>query len=277
MSTRKHHWSSGIAMSAVIFLLGLCSAAGVQAEEIRIGGTGAALGTMRLLADAYAKNHPDTRITVLPSMGSSGGVKAVLAGAIQLGLSSRLLTEAEVKGGGVELEYGRTPFVLATSATNRTVGLTSQELVDIYAGKNEHWADGSKIRLVLRPISDADSELIKSMSPAMREAKSAAEQRKGVSFSVTDQDTADNIERIPGALGPSTLALILSEKRQLKALTLNGIVPSAKSIADGSYSLQRQLLLVTGPTTLPAAQEFIAFVRSGAGRAILMQNGHWVQ
>jgi ABC-type phosphate transport system substrate-binding protein len=57
---------------------------------------------------------------------------------------------------------------------------------------------------------------------------------------------------------------------------LNGISPDAKSIADGSYSLYKQLLLITGPKTPPAAHEFVTFVRSSTGREILSQTGHWV-
>jgi len=266
-------WQGILGATAVLVLW---SAASVHAEDIRIGGTGAALGTLQLLAEAYAKSHPNTKITVLPSIGSGGGIKAVLSGAIQIGLSSRPLTEAEVKAGAVGVEYGRTPLVFATSTTTKTGGLTTQNLVDIYAGKTEQWPDGTKIRVVLRPIGDSDSKLIKNISPAMREATRAAEQRKGMSFTVTDQDAANNIEKISGALGPSTLALILSEKRRVKVLTLNDIAPDAKSIADGSYPLYKQLLLITGPKTPFPAHEFVTFVRSAAGREILSQTGHWV-
>jgi len=262
-----------LAFAALTFA---CGGGRVSAEEIRIGGTGAALGTMQLLVAAYAKGRPDVRISVLPSMGSGGGIKALLAGAIQIGVSSRSLTEAERKAGAAEVEYGRTPFVFVTSTTSKVSGITTQNLVDFYAGTTDQWPDGSKVRLVLRPIGDSDSDLIKSMSPAMREAKSAAEQRQGMLFAVTDQETASNIEKIPGALGSSTLALILSEKRALKALALNGIVPDAKSIASGSYPLQKQLLIITGPKTTPEAHAFVAFVRSAAGREILIQTGHWV-
>jgi phosphate transport system substrate-binding protein len=266
-------WPGILGATAV---LAACSAASVHAEDIRIGGTGAALGTMQLLAEAYAKSHPNSKIVVLPSLGSGGGVKAVLSGVLQIGLSARPLTEDEVKAGAVGVEYGRTPLVFATSATTKIGDLTTQNLVDIYSGKAEQWPDGTKIRLVLRPIGDSDSELIKNLSPTMRDATHAAEQRRGMSFAITDQDAATNIEKTPGALGPSTLALILSENRQLKALTLNGIAPSAKSIADGTYPLFKQLLLVTGPKTLPAARDFVTFVRSAAGREILLQTGHWV-
>lgn len=258
-------------------LWALSAVASAEAQDIRIGGTGAALGTMQLLAQAYAKTSPEARITVLPSMGSGGGIKALLAGAIQIGVSSRPLGDSESGAGAVAVEYGRTPFVFATAASSKISGITTQNLVDFYAGKVDEWPDGSKLRLVLRPIGDADSETIKSMSPAMREAKTAAEQRKGMAFTVTDQEAASAIEKVPGALGPSTLALLLSEKRALKALALDGVAPSAQTIANGSYPLHRQLLIVTGPKTPPEAQAFVAFVRSAAGRELLQQTGHWVK
>ncbi|MBA4177491.1 MAG: hypothetical protein C0505_13180 [Leptothrix sp. (in: Bacteria)] len=262
-------------MSSV--LVALTAATAVQAQEIKIGGTGAALGTMQLLARAYAKTRPDARITVLPSMGSGGGIKAVLAGAIQIGVSSRPLSEAESKAGAMAIEYGRTAFVFATAAASKATGITTQNLVDFYAGKADEWPDGSKLRLVLRPIGDSDSETIKAMSPAMRDAKSAAERRKGMAFSVTDQEAADAIEKIPGALGPSTLALLMSEKRALKPLALDGVAPSAQTIADGSYPLAKRLMIVTGPKTPAEAQAFVTFVQSTAGRQILQQTGHWVK
>lgn len=258
-------------------LVALSAAAAVQAQEIKLGGTGASLGTMQLLAQAYAKTRPDAKIVVLPSMGSGGGIKAVLAGAIQIGVSSRPLSEAESKAGATAVEYGRTPFVFTTAASNKVDGITTQDLVDFYAGKVDAWPDGSKLRLVLRPIGDSDSETIKAMSPAMLEAKSAAEQRKGMVFTVTDQETASAIERTSGALGPATLALLISEKRPLKALALDGVVPSAQTLANGSYPLSKQLFIVAGPKTPPEAQAFIAYVQSSAGREILKQTGHWVK
>ena len=261
----------------MLLLVALATAAGVQAQELRIGGTGAALGTMRLLAQAYAQSHPDARITVLPSMGSGGGIKALLADAVQIAVSSRPLTNAESSAGAVAVEYGNTPFVFATAATNAATNVTTQNLIDFYSGKVSQWPDGAKVRLVLRPIGDSDSETIKAMSPAMRDAKTAAELRKGMVFTVTDQETATALEKLSGALGPSTLALLLSEKRALKALALNGVEPSAQAIASGRYPLSKQLLIITGPKSPAEAQTFVAFVLSAAAQQILQQTGHWVR
>lgn len=260
---------------AALALAGL--ALGTQAEVLTIGGTGAALGTMRQLGEAYARQNPGLSVQVMPSMGSGGGIKALLAGAIQLAVSARPLRDAEVKGGAKAVEYGRTPFVFATQSSNKARGITSQELVEIYAGRLERWPDGTPIRLVLRPAGESDSETIKSISPALREAKALAEQRKGMLFAITDQDAADTLESSPGSFGPATLALLISEKRALKALALDGVQPEPRSIADGRYPLAKSMLLVLGPRSNATARGFVEFARSPAGREILQRNGYWVQ
>lgn len=176
---------------------------------------------------------------MLPNRGSSGAIKAVLAGAIEIGVTSRPLTAIEVQAEARPLEFGRTPFVFTVARTNGTVGVDTQELADIYAGRKMHWSDDSRLRRVLRPIGDTDNELVDSLSPALREAHRGARQRQGMSIATTDQEAAQQVERVPGALGTSTLALILAEQRQVRALSLNGVAPTAESIADGRYPLQK--------------------------------------
>jgi phosphate transport system substrate-binding protein len=244
------------------------------AETIKIGGTGAALGTMRLLADAYTAEHANVTATVLPSLGTTGGIKALLAGEIDIALTLRSLNSTEAAGGARSVEYARTPFVFATAISASAQGITTAELVDIYLGKQTLWPDGAKIRLVIRPTGDNDSEMVRNISPEMRSAERYAEQRKGLLFAVTDTEAADNLERVPGALGPSSLALIASEKRALKALALNGVVPTTAALADGSYPLGKSFYMVVGPRPSSAVQGFVDFVRSPPGREILTRTEH---
>ena len=56
--------------------------AGSFAATLKIGGTGAALGTMRILADQFVRMRPDISVVIPDSLGSGGGIKAVLAGAL---------------------------------------------------------------------------------------------------------------------------------------------------------------------------------------------------
>ena len=256
---------------------GILGTGGAAAADLRIGGTGGSLATMRMLGAEFAKSRPGTRVVVLPSLGSSGGIKAVLSGAIEVGVSSRPLKEGERGAGAIETEYGRTPFVFATAVSRAGPGLGLNDLAEIYAGRRDRWPDGTRIRLVLRPIGDSDSDMIKGMSPALRDALDAAEKRKGTAFAVTDQDAADSLDKIPGALGPTTLAQILAEGRALKALSLDGLEPSVEALADGRYPYHKRLFLVTTAKSPPMVREFVAFVKSATGRTILARTGHWVK
>jgi phosphate transport system substrate-binding protein len=269
--------AAGLPRRLFALLLLSCAAVAAPAQDLKIGGTGAGLATMRLLGEAFARQNPGVTIEVLPSLGSGGGVKALLAGVVQVAVISRPLQEKEVAAGAVAQEYGRTPFVFASHRSTKVRGISVGDLVEIYAGRQERWPDGTPIRLVLRPVGDSDSEALKAISPAMREAKTAAEQRKGMLFAVTDQEAADALEKMPGSLGPITLALALSERRELRILPLDGIAPDVRSLADGSYALYKTMLLVTGPRSPAAAKAFVDFARSPAAREILVKNGHWVK
>jgi phosphate transport system substrate-binding protein len=260
---------------ATLVTLGLGThAAPVHADVLRLGGSGGTLGTMRLLVKEFRKTHPGLRIDILPSLGTSGGIKAVSAGAIDIAVTARPLAETERRSGLIELEYGRTPLVFAT-ARHRS-GISVGELTEIWSGKLTSWPDGSRIRLVLRPASESDTALLRQISPEMDRAVSSALAREGMIFAVTDQESADALEKIPGALGTSTLAQIISEHRSLKALSLDGVAPSAQTVGDGTYRYFKRLFIVTGPRPRLPAREFAVFARSERARTILLRTGHWV-
>lgn len=264
-------------MLAGVVVCGMSVAGCAWAQEIRIGGTGGALGTMQTLANAYQKIHPEAKIVVLPSLGSGGGIKAVLAGAIQVAVSSRPLTPAETNQGATAVEHGRTPFVFAVRANTGPDNVTTKELAEIFSGALDRWPDGSTIRLVLRPVGDSDEDILKKISPEMAKAMALARKRPGMRFAITDQDAADAIEKIGGAFGATTEALIVSEKRAIKSLRLNGVEPSTRAVADGSYPYFKPLFIVTTEKPLLPARQFVAFLLSADGRAILARSGYAVR
>jgi len=248
----------------------------VSAEEIKIGGTGNALGTMRLLGEAFSKKHPDVKVNVLSSLGSSGALKAVPKGAIDIGLTSRALSDEERSTGIQAIEYARSPTVLAVSIKSKITDITREQIADIYSGKLSNWPDGTLVRPVLRQPGDDNTKQIRSLSPTIDKALGIAEQRPGLTFAVTDQEAAEKIEIIPGAIGVTTVALIKSESRSLRALTLDGVEPTERNGAAGLYPIIKTFFFVTAPTPSPNVQQFIAFVRSPAGHDILAQTGHWI-
>ena len=244
-------------------------------DEIKIGGTGNALGTMRLLGDAFMRKYPDAKVTVLPSLGSSGALKAVPKGAIDIGLATRASTDEERVAGAVSAEYARSLTVFAVARTSMTSGLTRQQIADILAGKLTEWPGGVPIRRVLRQRGDDNTKQVASLSPEISTALEAADKREGLARAVTDQDAADKMESIPGAIGVISLSLIKSEARALKALALDGVEPTVANGVSGAYPLVKRFYFITKPTRAPAVQKFIDFVAAPEGRDILAQTGHW--
>lgn len=243
---------------------------------VTIGGTGSGMGTMRLLAAAFEKSHPGINVKVISGLGSSGGIKAALHGAVDIAIIGRPLKEDEQKEGAIISEYVRTPFVFVANNNVRKSGVTIKELEKIYSGQMTNWPDGTRIRLVTRPEVETDTKIVKGISPAMEQAVKSAYSREGMILAVTDQDSADMVEKTPGALGGCTLAQVISENRKLKILGFNGAEPSVKSLQDGSYRLFKKLYLVTTAKSSVTARQFVAFVRSREGRKILMKNGNLV-
>lgn len=263
--------SLAIASAALLF-----PAEAAAAEEIKIGGTGNALGTIRVLGAAFSKRNPDVQVTVLPSLGTSGAVKAIPKGALDIGLTARPLTEEERKLGLISLEYARSPLVFAVSTKTKVSSLTLDQIADIYSGKMANWPDGSQIRPVLRQAGDDTTQQIRRMSPALDKAMSAAEQRPGMPFATSDQEAADKTESIPGAMGAATLSLINSESRPLRALTLDGVEPTVGNTASGKYPHAKRFFLITKLEPSAAVKRFIAFMQSPDGREILMRAGNWI-
>ncbi len=228
---------------------------------------------MRKLADAYRKIHPDFQVVLPPGMGSTGSVRAVLAGRLDIGLCGRKLKDAECTEGCMAFPYARTPFVFGVNRTVKRTNLQLAAIAAIYAGKQDRWQDGSRIRVVLRPPLDADIPIMESMSPEMKEAVKIALGREGMLMAQTDHDAADAIETVPGAIGCTTLAIIVSEKRTIRPLSLNGVAPSVRTLKDGSYPYSKLYQMVTRNNPPPAVRAFIDFVRSPAGASILAKNG----
>ncbi len=250
--------------------------AGSFAATLKIGGTGAALGTMRILADQFVKMRPDISVVIPDSLGSGGGIKAVLAGALDIALSSRQLKPKEQNAGAKATRYATTPFVLVTpvSPSNPTPGLTSEELIKAFSGEPVRWSDGTPIRIILRNKKDSSTKILISAFEGMDAALVKARAIPGIPVAHTEQDNMDLAETLPGALTTGSLTVILAEKRSLTPIAIDGVRPTLENLADGAYPISKSLYLVTDPKVSQVALDFIRFVQSNEGASILRTTGN---
>ncbi len=246
-----------------------------NAETLKIGGTGAALGTMRIVAEAYMRRHPGTTVEVFDSLGSGGGIKAVLAGALQIGLSSRPLKQSERDAGAVATTYAKTPFILVTpGSSGEPINLTSEEITRFFTGKPTTWPDGTPVRIVLRNEGDSTTTMLVENFAGMSEALASARATQGISMAFTDQEEMDLAEDTPGSMATGTLTALLSERRRLTPIAVDGVAPTVENLASGTYRFSKVLSVVVSAAPAPSVQSFMRYLLSAEGATILTEYGN---
>lgn len=270
MHSRRHFQVHTFVFS--VLLAGVWSSA--LAETVRIGGTGAALGTMLLMGKAFQKSHPEHSVTVLPSLGSSGGLKALQGGALDVAVSARDVNPEEKAAGLSAKKYGTTAFIFVSHGKASIQPLTNKVIAAIFSGKQVSWPNGQPIRLVLRPKGDSDTKQLMKFSSDIEAALMAAHAKSGMTLAITDTDAADLVDKMPGAFATSTLSLVLSENRNFNILSLNGVKPNAQTITNGTYPHTKDMYAVIGTNASGGAKQFLHFLRSPQGLKILEETGH---
>lgn len=242
-----------------------------ETTTLKVGGTGSSVGFMELLRQQYRIHHPKITIEILPSLGSSGGMQALQAGAIDLAVVSRSLKEKEKKGVR-EYLLGTSPFVFAVHPYTEAENLTDTQLVDIYRGNLSLWPDGTQIRRILRPSDDTDWLIMQMISPEIAQALKEAGQTEGLYLAVTDTDAVSYLERVAGSFGATTLAMILAEKRKVKILSYRGIDPADPS-GVALYPLLKTYRLAVRSDAPTGLIDFLGFIFSDQGKQVLSKVG----
>lgn len=271
-------WNNKIHVVGLVLLLvaSLANAADpARMETLTVGGTGSAMPLVGQFAQAYGSLEPNVKVRVVdPPLGSNGAIRAVLAGAIDLAVLGKPLTEAEKAQGCQDWELGRTPFLVVTERKLPLPGFTVEQLAAIYSGKMTTWSDGSPIRLVVRNLFESDTLILRKMSPDMDRAVDVALARPGMLVAANDLENIDLLERTPDSLGTSNLALVQAQNRKLNALPIDGKEPTLAALRQGTYPYSKSIYLARGPKLSPVAQGFLEFILSASGKEILDRAGY---
>jgi len=242
-------------------------------EAVRINGTGTGLEMMKPLIKAYSESNPGALFEMGKPLGSSGAMKALIAGALDIAVSSKPLKPDEMAKGAKLRIFGKTPLAIVVGNNVPATNISTEELEDIYSGRNRKWSNNENIRVVLRPLEDIDTKILRGLSPGMNAAISRAQSRRGMITAVTDPESNEAVANTIGSIGTSGLTGVLVEKTTLKIISLNGVMPTIASLADGRYPLAKELHFVTMSHMSESAQKFLDFVYSDKGRAIVENVG----
>ena len=216
-------------------------------------------------AEVFMARHPDLGVDVQGG-GSSAGIQACKSGACQIGMSSR-----ELKGDEkdfFEIVIARDGLAIIVHPSNPVRGLQIAEVKQIFAGDLTSWkllgGEDRPITVVTREEGSgtrgAFQELVMGKTRIFRGA--ITEDSNGTVREIVAHD--------PAAIGFISLGLVNS---QVRALALDRAEANDDNIRNGTYRLVRPFLFVSRGEPTGLAKEFVDFVLSDEGQALVQEEG----
>ena len=170
-------------------------------------------------------------------------------------------------------EIAKVAVVFGVNASVPVINLTDRQVCDIYAGNVTNWKQLGGPDLVIipstRPDTEVDAEVVRAKIGCLKDLPMG----KHVKVMQRSGDMAKELAATVGAVGMTTLTVVEQSGGKVKALSLNGVAPSAENVKVKTYTLTRDLFLVTKATPAPAVANFLKFIRSPAGEAVIVANG----
>lgn len=200
--------------------------------------------------------------------GSGAGIKDVINGVSEIGMSSRELKsdESSQVDGTIIAHDG---IALLVNPNNKVTNITLEQVKDIYTGKITNWkelgGEDKPIVVISREegsgTRDAFQEIIGYKSEELIKDASIADGSGAVKTSVAGNENA---------VGFASFEYI---DESVMALKINDIEPTAENVKTGQYKLSRPFLLVTKSDSLTdAGRAVIDYVLSEEGQQIVKDN-----
>lgn len=194
---------------------------------------------------------------------------AAAEGNCDIGLSSRNLKEEEKAEGLEETVLAIDGIAVIVNPGNGVSDLTIEQIADIYTGKITNWSEAG----------GADAEIVVIGREAGSGTRDGFESITGTEDAcVLRQEltsTGDVIATVgsnENAIGYASLA---SVNDSVFAIAVGGVLPSAETVLDGTYTIQRPFVMVTksGEALSGTAQAFMDYALSAEAKPIIEAAG----
>jgi len=229
----------------------------------------------RLVAE-YKKEHPKTAFE-MEFKGTTYGMGALMVRRCDIAAASREATTNEValaKAQGVEFNVhviGAYDVAVIVNAGCPVADLTREQVRDLFTGVAQNWKDvggpDAPVQLYIRhPISGT---YLGFRELAMENKPYALNVKTFTNYG----DLVQAVTEDPNGIGYSSI--VLASKTGVKPVSIGGVAPTAAAVNRGQYPYARLLRLYTDyANETPIARDFVQFVQSSRGQAILDQAGY---
>lgn len=288
--------SVGLALALLAAVPESTDQSAVQSSDrlitIRIAGSSTVRPLIERAVELYAPHHPKVQI-IVGGGGSGRGIRRVGQSEVEIGMASRAVKDSELVEFPSLVRYpiGADGIALLVRADNPLENITTQQVRDVFSGKVTNWRALGGYDAPIRLIStnsrhgtfgafcdhfgfEAEEEGTDGSVKRLR--FKTAEQQEFLEASALAVDgnkpSLAAIMTKPDGLSYASVGSALRAIDRgvpLKMLRLDGVAPTEANLVDGSYRLQRPLLLLTNGVPRPAVKQFLDFVRGEVGQRLI--------
>lgn len=259
----------------LIFILSGCSFFNFSnTPVIRIKGSDTMLILTTSLADEYNKINPDVKI-IAEGGGTAIGIKNLSEGEIEVCAASRTLRAEEAALLAENYNSVSVSFLVAKDALSMYVNpanpvkeLTTAQLKDIFTGKIRNWKElsGDDAEIIVLNRSNTSGTYLYFKEHILNEENYLPE---AITFPSTEAIISE-ITINKYAIGYGGIAY----GKEIHHCKINGISPVEENVKNGSYPISRYLYFYTVNMPKGKVKNFIDWVISPAGQAVVRKVGY---
>jgi phosphate transport system substrate-binding protein len=252
-------------------------------KYITIKGSDTMVHLASAWAESYMESHPDTDISVTGG-GSGTGIAALLNGTTDICIASRSIKEKEIK---LAQEKGLSPNEIITSRDgiavvvnpeNPVSELTIEQIGKIYTGVYSNWNElgGADHEIVILSRESSSGTYVFFQEHVMKKKDYSPNAMLMPSTSAIIQSIAQDM----WAIGYVGLGYGVQAAEKVKMLNIkkdansSAIAPTVASVQDATYGIARPLQFYTNGIPTGTTKDFVDFVLSDAGQAIVIETGY---
>ena len=226
------------------------------------------------LAEAFKAENKGASFDIAAE-GSTTGIAALIDGTANIGMSSRRTKATEVSAAGAKGIILKPTVVaydgiaIVVNSGNPVKGLTKQQVEKIFTGDITDWSavggNPGKISIYTRNTSSGTYSDFKELAMKKRDYAGGSQKMAG------NEQIAAEVGKNAGGIGYVGLAYV--KAGGLKALPVEGIVPSEATVRSKAFPYSRPTFFYTNGEPSGEAKDFVDFTLSAKGQAIVGQVG----
>lgn len=221
------------------------------------------------LKEAFGAKYPGITVTA-EFTGSSAGIESLDAGSVDIGNSSRELSEDEKAKGIVENVVAIDGIAVITDTANDVKEITSDDLAKVYTGEITNWKE----------LGGADEAIVVVGREAASGTRGAFEELLDIKDQCKYANELDStgavlakVASTPGSIGYVSLDVL---DDTVSALSIDGVEATEDNIVAGDYKLSRPFVMATKgeiSEQSEAVQTFFDYINSDEGQAVIKKVG----